>query len=226
MRTGRRDAGFTLMEVMVAIAILAMVSTLIWTAFAQTSRAKKVVEASNDRYHQAMIAMRRICSDLSMAYITQNINQQAITTESVFIGHNDDPDTLDFMAFAHRRRLKDVKESDQCELGYRLVEDPEDRDRRNLVRREAFQVDDEPEKGGRTQILLEDALEFDLEYYDPAMDQWEKEWDTTQVTGHPNRLPTQIRVKLVIRGSRKDEELTFVTQTPIGMTEPVFYTGA
>ena len=105
------------MEVMVAIAILAMVSALIWTAFAQTARAKKVVEATNDRYHQVKIAMRRICSDLSMAYITRNINQQVIIVESAFIGLNDDPDSLHLMTFSHHRRLKDVRESDQCEVG-------------------------------------------------------------------------------------------------------------
>lgn len=223
----RRDtsSGFTLMEVMVAITILAMVSTLIWTAFAQTSKAKKVVESTNDRYHQVKIAMRRLCADLSQAYLSRNINQQLITRESVFIGKNDDPDSLDFMTFGHRRRFKDAQESEQCEVGYYVVEDSEDPDVMNLVRREARRVDDEPEEGGTTLVLVEDVLEFELEYYDPGMDQWEKEWDTTQLTGQPNRLPMQVRIRLVVRG-RNDEELVFVTQTPITMTEPVFYTGA
>jgi general secretion pathway protein J len=213
------------MEVMVAIAILAMVSALIWTAFAQTARAKKVVESANDRYHQVKIAMRRICSDFSMAYITRNINQQVIIVESAFIGENDDPDTLHMMTFSHRRRLKDVRESDQCEVSYSVEEDLEDPDIMNLVRRETPRIDDDPEKGGRKLVLLQDVLDFQLEYYDPGMDEWEDEWDTTQLTSHPNQLPAQVRIKLVIRGNEEDEELTFTTQTPIGMTKPVFYTG-
>ncbi|MBW2260765.1 MAG: prepilin-type N-terminal cleavage/methylation domain-containing protein [Deltaproteobacteria bacterium] len=221
----RREAGFTIMEIMVAIAILAMVSTLIWTAFAQTSRAKKVVETTNDRYHQIRIAMRRICSDLSQAYLSRNMNPQLITRESVFIGQNDDPDSLDMMTFSHRRRYKNARESEQCEVGYYVVEDAENPDQMNLVRREARRVDDEPEEGGITLVLIEDVLEFDLEYFDAPMDEWQDEWDTTQVTGEANRLPMQVRIRIVIRG-RNDEELEFVTQTAVRMTEPVFYTGA
>lgn len=221
----RREAGFTIMEVMVAITILAMVSTLIWTAFAQTNRAKKVVETTNDRYHQIRIAMRRICADMSQAYLSRNMNPQLITRESVFIGQNDDPDSLDMMTYSHRRRYKNARESEQCEVGYSVEEDPENPDQLNLVRREARRVDDEPEKGGTKLVLVEDVLAFDLEYYDAAMDEWQEEWDTTQVTGEANRLPVQVRIRIVIRG-RNDEELEFVTQTPVKMTEPVFYTGA
>jgi general secretion pathway protein J len=212
------------MEIMVAIAVLAMASTLIWTAFAQTGKAKKIIEENNSRYHQVKIAMRRICSDLSMAYVTANINPQYPTLESVFIGRDEDPDSIDFMAFAHRRRLKDARESDQCEIGYSVEDDPDDPDIRNLVRRESRRVDDEPEEGGTELVLVRDVLGFELEYYDPTMDMWEKEWDTTQVTGQPNRLPTQVRVRLVVRGP-DEEELEFVTQTPIHMTEPVFHSG-
>jgi len=218
------SAGFTLMEIMVAIAVLAMASMLIWTAFAQTGKAKKVIEQTNNRYHQVKVAMRRICSDLSSAYITRNINPEFVTHESVFIGRNDDPDTLDFMAFAHRRRFKDAREADFCEIGYYVEEDEEDRDIYNLVRRESRRVDDEPEEGGSKLVLVQDVLEFELSYYDPTMDQWEDQWDTTQVTGQPNRLPMQVRIRLVVRGPRGDQ-LEFVTQTPIQMTEPVFYSG-
>ncbi len=220
-----RQAGFTLIEVMVAITVLAMASTLIWTAFAQTGKNKKVVEASNDRYHQGMVAMRRICADLAQAVITVNFNPQQPTFESAFMGRNEDPDTIDFMSFAHRRRLRDVHESDQCEIGYSVVEDPEDREIRNLVRRESRRVDDDPEKGGARLVLVEDVLEFDLQYYDAAMDQWEDEWDTTQVSGKPNQLPPQVRIRLVIRGAGKDEDLTFVTQTGVAMIEPLFNQG-
>jgi general secretion pathway protein J len=212
------------MEVMVAIAILAMISTLIWTAFAQTNKAKKVVETTNDRYHQVRIAMRRICADLSQAYLTKNVNPEVITHETVFIGRNDDPDTLDMATFSHRRRLKDARESEQCEVGYYVMEDTDDREMMNLVRRQSRKIDDEPEEGGVMLVLVEDVLEFDLEYYDPGMDEWEKEWDTTQLTGQPNRLPAYVRIRLVVRG-RNDEELEFVTQTPVRMTEPLFYTG-
>ena len=216
-----RTSGFTLIEVMVAITILAISSTLIWTAFAQTGKNKKTVEAVNDRYRQGMIAMRRICADLSQAFITLNVNPHLPTIESAFMGRNEDPDTLDFMAFAHRRRLRDVHESDQCEVGYSVEEDPDDGEIMNLVRRESRRADDDPEKGGARMVLVEDVLEFDLEYYDPAMDQWDEEWDTTQVSGKPNQLPPQVRIRLVIRGAGKEDDLTFVTQTGVAMQEPL-----
>ncbi|HEX2659180.1 MAG TPA: prepilin-type N-terminal cleavage/methylation domain-containing protein, partial [Polyangia bacterium] len=56
-RDRRRVAGFTLIEVMLAVAILAILTTLMWSAFSQASRNKKRVEAAQERTHTVRTAL-------------------------------------------------------------------------------------------------------------------------------------------------------------------------
>jgi general secretion pathway protein J len=225
--THSRQAGMTLIEVMIALGILAIIGTMIWTAFAQTSRNRKVIESSLDRYHQVTVAFDKMASDLSMAHLSRNVNQnekKSLTTEPGFLGRNEDPDRLDFTSFAHIRRYLNAKEGDRCEVGYRVEEDRENRGTYNLMRREAVVVDEDPEKGGKTTVLVEDVVEFDLEYYDPAMDKWEKEWNTTEATGQAGRLPLQVRIYLTIH-DEYGKEVKFATQVPLDVSSPVLFSG-
>ena len=53
-------AGFTLLEIMIAVAILASISVLTWGSFNQTFKSKKSVESQMGRYRAARIAMDRM----------------------------------------------------------------------------------------------------------------------------------------------------------------------
>jgi len=221
------ESGMTMMEVMIALGILAILSTMIWTAFSQTSKNRKVIEKSMDRYHQVTVTFDKMASDLSMAHLSRNINireKKSFTTEPGFIGRNDDPDSLSFTAFAHMRRYLNAKEGDRCEVGYKVEEDKNESGVYNLVRRESILIDDEPEKGGKKTVLMEDIVEFDLEYYDPVMDNWEKEWDTTEATGQIGRLPPQVRIYLTIH-DEYGKEVEFATQIPLDIQMPVMFSG-
>jgi len=70
--------GFTLVELLVAIAVLAMVSMLIYGAFAGMRRSKEGVERINDRYREGRLAMARIARELQSAYLSAHvpINEQ------------------------------------------------------------------------------------------------------------------------------------------------------
>jgi type II secretion system protein J len=213
--TRLRQAGMTMIEVMIALGIIAVISTMIWAAFAQTSRNRKVIESSMDRYHQVTLAFEKIASDLSMAHLSKNVSQnekRSITTEPGFIGRNEDPDRIDLTSFAHVRRYLNAKE------------DRDNRGTYNLVRREAVVVDEDPTKGGKTSVILEDVVEFDLEYYDVTMDKWEKEWDTTEVTGQAGRLPLQVRIYLTIH-DEYGKEVSFATQVPLDVPYPIQFSG-
>ena len=47
------DSGFTLIEVMIAVAILSSITVLIYGSYQQTFKSKKVVEANLSRYRSA-----------------------------------------------------------------------------------------------------------------------------------------------------------------------------
>ncbi len=207
---------------MVAVTVLSMVAITIWTATSQTSRTREIITSSHERSHQVRVAFDFLSRDLSSAFLSKHRATTEPTHDTLFIGRNSgDEDRVDFMSFSHERRYLDVDESDQCEVGYFLDDDPEEQGKMNLIRRESPILDLEPLEGGQYLILIKDVTEFNLEYFDMPMNEWQEEWDTTQTTGELEVLPHQVRVKLVIR-DRRGEEITYGTQIPIPMRTPIW----
>ena len=60
-----RSRGFTLIEVMVAVVILAMVSTVVWSSFRDTTTTKKNVEAQAVRYRTVRLALDRMAREIA-----------------------------------------------------------------------------------------------------------------------------------------------------------------
>jgi general secretion pathway protein J len=220
----RSDAakGLTLIEILVAVTVLSMVAVTIWTATSQTSRTRDIVTASHDRLHQVRVAFEYLSRDISSAFLSKHRATVEPTHDTVFIGQDHgDEDRLDFAAFTHQRRYLDVDESDQCEVGYFLAEDPENRGQKNLVRRESPLLDLEPLEGGQYLVLVQDVAAFDVQYFDMPMNEWQDEWDTTEATGEIDVLPQQVRIKLVVH-NRIGEEVVYGTQIPIPMRTPIY----
>lgn len=222
MTRARRRAGMTLIEAMVAIAILAIVMSLVWGGFSQTAKNKQHVEEEADRYHIIRIALERMTRELSMAFVSAqaNPNQSLQVVNTAFVGtERSGGDRIDFTSFSHRRLYRDAHESDQNELSYFVTRHPDDPDVKVLARREASRIDDDPRSGGRIQILVEDVKDFQLEYYDQLDQEWKSTWDSTQAAAQPNRLPAQVRISLTVPQTRyPDRERVFGTRASINIT--------
>lgn len=217
-----RQAGMTLIEVMIAAAILAIVATLVWSGFSQTVRQKQRLQAQFDQYHLGRSALERIARELSMAYLSVHVNpslsMQAVRT--AFVGSDRfDNDRLDFTSFSHRRLRRDAHEGDQNELSYFVADHPEKRGVKVLVRREQPRVDEQPQRGGKLQILVEHVEQFDLQYLDPLSGQWLTRWDTTQAAMQPNRLPVQVKIVMrLLDPALSKKGQTFATRAALPMT--------
>jgi general secretion pathway protein J len=70
-RSQKPDAGFTLMEVLVAIAILAVVVTTILASFNSVFSTTEILDESADIYEMAKNCMKRLTGDLESIHITQ-----------------------------------------------------------------------------------------------------------------------------------------------------------
>jgi general secretion pathway protein J len=226
-RTSRRfQRGITLLEILVAIAILAMVSVLIYGAFDGMTRGKKGVGRVNQRYREGRLAIRRLARELPSAFLSahQPLNQSLIVRETLFVGENSTPaDRLDFTSFSHRRFLRDTHESDQNELSYFGSRDPDASGKTDLARREQNYIDLEADRGGTVQVLAENIDLFDLEYLDPMTGLWQEQWDSTSTTGQLGRLPLQIKVTLVLRDGPANRTLPFVARIPLAMQSPLSF---
>jgi general secretion pathway protein J len=216
----------TLLEVLVSIAILAMVALLIHGAFDSMSRGKKGEAMRAERAHQGRDAVLRMTRELSAVYLSMHVptNPALQTSKTAFVGRSSNPyDRIDFTAFAHRRTDRDAKESDQCEVGYFVVKDPDVPDKMDLVRREQTPIDLDPLKGGVVNVIAENVEEFDVRYLDPMTGLWTETWDTMQVTGQPNRLPLEVKITLVLKGVPNGPSYPFTTKVFIPIQQPLAF---
>ena len=216
----------TLLEVLVSLGVLAMISLLIYGAFDSLSKGRKGEAMRVDRARQGRDAMERITHEVSSAFLSMHNPQNIslVTRQTVFIATNGSTfDRLDFASFAHRRIDKEAKESDQCEIGYFVVKDPDHDDKMDLVRREQSPPDFEPKKGGVVNVLAEDVELFDIRFLDPLTGQWVESWDTTQLTGQLNRLPLEVKVTLVLKPVKNTPPFRFVTKFMLPMQQPLSF---
>src|SRR5207248_10173000 len=69
---GAMKRGFTLVEIMVAVAILAMAVVMVFASMRTTFKTKSAIEAQSSRYRTVRLALERMARELSMAYVSQN----------------------------------------------------------------------------------------------------------------------------------------------------------
>ena len=228
--SARRSRGFTLIELIVAITVLAFVTILLYGAFSSMKSSRDGLARIQDRYREGRMAMARITRDLESAYISlhQPISPALIVEKTAFVGKVAIPaHRVDFNAFSNVQRDRGAHVSDQIEVSYFASDDPERPGTYDLVRRTSEYPDNEPGKGGRVEVLATDIDLFELEYLDPMTSLWTETWDTTQATGQTNRLPLQVRIRLVLKqGSRSSSDtsrstLKFATTVSIPIQKPL-----
>ncbi len=218
----RRQAGFTLIEVMVSIGILSSITVLLWATSQGTFRTKKSVESKMARYRVARLAMDRILRDVQMAFLSDNnVVGTEQTPRSYFDGvKRPDIDELRFSYFGHQRLYAESKEGDTAAVAYFGQRDKTDGSKLNLWRKETrrLQADriDNANIPGESEVIADDVLRLELGYYEPVRKEWLETWRTTQADGMPNKLPSRVRVKLVIRDER-GEELPLQSEVRIAM---------
>lgn len=227
-----RLRGFTLLEVLISIAILAAITSILFGAFSALKRSKDGLSRVQDRQREARLAMARITRELQSAYLSGHvpINQALSVQKTLFKGEHGTPaDRLDFTAFANRRLDRNAHVSDQCELSYYGLSNPDGAGTIDLVRRIDTEVDLEPTKGGKVEVLATDIDLFDLKYLDAQTGQWQDTWDTSQATGQPDRLPLQVRVILVLNGGARSSSedgrrrIRLVTKVGLNMLQPLTF---
>jgi general secretion pathway protein J len=224
--------GFTLIEMLIAVGVLAWVSMLIYGAFAGMKSSKEGVERIDDRNHEGREALRRISRELSSAYVSlhRQVDPMLLVVKTAFVGTRGTPaDRLDFNSFSHRRYDRNAHESDQAELSYFGSPDTKNAGVFDLVRRENPKLDTKPEKGGRIDVLATDIDLFKLKYLDPMTGMWAETWDSTDVATRNHQLPVYVHVKLVLNGGRRSffhrarGTLRFETKIPIQMYRPLSF---
>ncbi len=212
-----RARGFTLIEVLIAMGITAAMAVMTIGSLREVDRAAEIVRLQDERYGAARVALSRIAREVSMAFLSDNWDaNRSRDPVTLFVGREDE---LLFTTLAHVRLYRDAKESDQAVVEYRLDQDPDHPGERALFRREKAHLDDEPDRGGRRDLVADRVSALRIQYWDPRRKEWVGEW-TTRSTEHLKELPPRIRLELemALPDGRKER---FVTEARIEMRRPL-----
>jgi general secretion pathway protein J len=208
--------GFTLMEVMVAVAITALMGTIVAMAFQTGFRAKEVVEGEAEHYRMVRVALNRMAREIGSAFVSDRYDpkryRDANDRPTNFIGERD---RLLFTTFAHQRLYTDSKESDQAVVEYFVESSTEKgaRGRQDLKRRVNPNIGDRMDRGGTTDVLFEGVKKLEFEYWDSERKQWDDEWDTRR-NERKSFLPTRVRITVVAL-DENGKEARYTTQARI-----------
>lgn len=212
----RQRRGFTLIEVVIAVAMTAFIGVTIGVTFQTTIQNKEIIESQAERYRMLRTAMNRMVREIGAAYVSDRYDpkryRDAFDRPTNFIGTRD---KLVFSTLSHQRLYSDAKESDQMIVEYSVKSAPDSKakGRQDLVRRQNVILEERMERGGTEDSLFEGARKIEFQYWNTERKQWEDEWDTRR-SDRKSLLPTRVKITLSTL-DENNKEVRYTTQTRI-----------
>ncbi len=207
-----RSCGFTLIEVLLAIFIGAIVLTVLYASFFQIVNAKDSAEDNLDLYHEARVIISKMTEDLSMAYPRGMVYPvQGASASSFFVGRAEQQvgrSSVDFTSLSHAAGINSG-DSDQAEITYYLKPVPQS-DLFFLMRRENPRIGSD--SSAIEYPLSERVVGFTLTYMRTDGDEFINEWDSAQTSS----LPRAVDITLTLRSAKgEDFEFNSIVLVPI-----------
>ncbi len=183
--------GFTIVEVMIALAVIASLTALMWVSISQMYKTRDIVEMRAERFQAVRITLGRMTQELSSAYIAgPEFGGEFIPGEEPTISDSDSEedaadivmpeedrvqfgmigrdDEIHFTTFAHMRTFEGEKASYSTEIGYFIRSQRNDEGElvKVLMRRSDTTHDDDITRGGVVYKIFEEVDDIKFEYWD------------------------------------------------------------
>jgi general secretion pathway protein J len=208
--------GFTLMEVMIAVAMTAFIGVVLGVTFNTTINNKDIIESQAEHYRMLRTAMNRMVREIGAAYVSDRYDpkryRDAFDRPTNFIGERE---KLLFTSMSHQRLYSDAKESDQMVVEYQVKSStrPKAKGASDLMRRERPQIEERMDRGGSEDVLFEGVKKIEFQYWDSTKKQWEDEWDTRR-TEKKSILPSRVKITL-FAVDETGKEVRYTTQARV-----------
>jgi general secretion pathway protein J len=209
-RAGRAPSGFTLLELLVAISLLAVMLALLFGAFSQITGGASRVQEQVDEQQALRLVTGLIADDLAAAQHLDGLKKKkwatGIIAETEHIQRGEFT-RIGFHAAVPARFHREVapeQDPELHEIGYR-VRESEDRQRLELIRREDFYLDEDLREGGIEAPLADNVKAFRVELLGPrnpdaspaAPEDWRDRWNSADQKPD-QELPRALRVTLTV----------------------------
>lgn len=210
----KRQAGFTLLEIMVAIAIFAVIVRLIYPAYTGTYKNIEVAETQADIYDMARTALIRITEDLESTYIPQvSQDQQPDDKNELLYGLNDylegrRADRIRFFSKSHIEISETAFEAGEAKIAYYplLKEDGSI----SLYRSDTAGIFSWPEENTRGWLICEGLYSISFTYTDKNGETYDA-WDESVINSE-RKLPSIVNITLeFVDKDDPEKPITFTT---------------
>ncbi len=207
--------GFTLLEIMVAMVILATILSTIYASFSDTFKNINYAESQADIYQMAQITLERIQEDLECSLVFEEEdtpdNSNGSESEGFFAEDeqldDNDADSLTFLSTRHLSLDEDDEYSGLTRIAF-YVEENDEEEGLVLYRSDTPEFKEAPEPKTDGLILCDSLLSVNFTYYD-ADEEEHDSWNSSEGE-FKGRLPAMVSIQLeFLNKSNPEETLKF-----------------
>lgn len=197
VKPGTAEAGFTLMEVVIAVTVAAILLTTVYGVFSSMSATRQRLEEDGETYHRAQVIFQRLGRELRSYYSQERL--------AVFAGGEDERQRPYVLFSTTARTPFGGSRGGIAKVRYWVDRDPRDDTALALFRNEWNAFEAEPEEG--EQRVVGDIREFRLRFF--GFGGWEEDWDAGI-----EAAPRAVQVSLVLRSGERDVPFETVWDLP------------
>lgn len=188
MRPAHRQAGFTLLELIVAIAIFAVMAAMAYSGLASVLTTRELTDARSSELKNLQMALSVMQRDLTQVVPRKSRDEYGDAQLAVMSG-GIAPDTLISFTRTGRPNPGDVPRSYLLRVGYRLEDE-------NLIRTVWVRPDQAPGDTGYEATLLEGVNDVQIRYLNGKDKEWHEDWPPLNASDGFLELPIAVEITL------------------------------
>jgi general secretion pathway protein J len=210
LRTLQGEVGFTLVELLLALFLFALIAGVIFVTFAAVASGVEKGRQSIELYRVGRVALLRMAQEVGAAMPSlaeSGMRFQGKKNADGGIGH----DRIDFLTVPYRHYSDKVPSYELCHVAYYVADNPQGKTA--LFREEDCSGEEDERRERATRLELTDlAVGLEITYYDAEKDY--EEWPPN--TDDQSLLPCRVRLALTLRDAQQYAR-AFITTVALPM---------